>query len=357
MKSGGHFRPMNSDVYVRTLAARDSLDALTALLHRAYAPLAAQGLNFTAATQSAEHTRKRAAEGQCFVAEGGGAGGGDIVGTVTVCGPYEVESAPWTADVPWFRDRDTAHFHQFAVDPQRQGQGVGQRLLAACEDWARKNGYRRMALDTAEPATALRALYRRLGYGDVGQVQWQGKNYRSVILQKSLDQSPLRAHLQTMARYNLWATQRLCRQLAGLSEADYRRDAGLFFKSIHGTLNHLLVGEHLLWFARFAEGGSRVTALDAEAEPERIRLQSRLQDGALAWLPLIEVWPEERLLGTLDYRRIGGQPISLPFAATLAHVFNHGTHHRGQITAALTAMGQKCPELDMVWMLQEERVA
>ena len=345
---------MKDEVQVRPLAARDSFDALTALLQRAYAPLAAQGMNFTAATQSAEITRKRAAEGQCFVAEGGGAGGGEIVGTVTVCGPYEVESAPWTAEVPWFRDRDTAHFHQFAVDPRLQGQGVGRRLVAACEDWARKNGYRRMALDTAEPATALRALYRRLGYGDVGQVQWLGKQYRSVIMQKSLDSSPLREHLQTLARYNLWATKRLYAQLAVLPEADYRRHAGLFFKSIHGTLNHLLVGEHLLWFARFAEGDSRVTALDAEVEPDRYRLQTRLQEGALAWLPLIEVWSEERLLGMLDYRRIGGQPVSLPFAATLAHVFNHGTHHRGQITAALTAMGHACPELDMVTMLQEE---
>jgi uncharacterized damage-inducible protein DinB len=44
----------------------------------------------------------------------------------------------------------------------------------------------------------------------------------------------------------------------------------------------------------------------------------------------------------------------LPFAATLAHVFNHSTHHRGQITAALTAMGQPAPELDMVYMLQAE---
>lgn len=346
---------MKSSVHVRLLAARDSLHALTALLHRAYAPLAAQGMNFTAATQSAEHTGKRVAEGQCFVAEADGAGGGEIVGTATVCGPYDVESAPWTADVPWFRDRDTAHFHQFAVDPQQQGKGVGQRLVAACEDWARKNGYRRMALDTAEPAGALRALYRRLGYGDVGQVQWQGRHYRSVIMQKSLDRSPLREHLQTLARYNLWATKRLCTQIASLPEAEYRRDAGLFFKSIHGTLNHLLVGEYLLWFARFAEGASSVTALDMEAEPDRQRLQERLQEGALAWLPLIEVWPEERLLGSLDYRRMQGQAVSLPFAATLAHVFNHGTHHRGQISAALTAMGHKCPELDMVLMLQEER--
>jgi uncharacterized damage-inducible protein DinB/GNAT superfamily N-acetyltransferase len=335
---------------IRPLAARDSFEALTGLLHRAYRPLAAQGLNFAAATQSTESTRRRAAEGQCFVA----VAGAELVGTVTVCGPYDEETAPWTAEVPWFRERDTAHFHQFAVDPQWQRRGLGRRLVQACEQWARKSGYRRMALDTAEPAAELRGLYQRLGYADVGQVQWQGRSYRSVIMQKSLDRSVLREHLQTLARYNLWATQRLAAHVNVLTEADYRRDVRLFFKSIHGTLNHLLVGEHLLWFARFAEGASAVTALDIEAEPDRARLQERLGEGALAWLPLIEVWPEERLLGTLTYQRINGQTVTLPFAAALAHVFNHGTHHRGQITAALTAMGHACPELDMVFMLQEE---
>ena len=47
-------------------------------------------------------------------------------------------------------------------------------------------------------------------------------------------------------------------------------------------------------------------------------------------------------------------PQSLPFAITLAHVFNHGTHHRGQITAAVTAIGHEAPELDLVFMLQAE---
>ena len=335
---------------IRPLAARDSLDALTALLHQAYAPLAAQGLNFTAATQDAQTTRRRAAEGQCFVATRAG----ELVGTVTVCGPYEVDSAPWTTDVPWFRDRDTAHFHQFAVAPGLQGQGLGQRLIKTCEDWARGGGFRRMALDTAEPAAQLRALYRRMGYADVGQVQWQGKNYRSVIMQKALDSSPLRDHLQTMARYNLWATKRLLTQVDGLPEADYRRDVGLFFKSVHGSLNHLLVAEQLLWFPRFARGESPVMALDAEAEPDRAQLRSRLSAGALAWMPLIESWPESRLAGQLDYRRSNGQPCSLPFVGALAHVFNHSTHHRGQITAALTALGQPCPVLDLAAMLQAE---
>ena len=47
-------------------------------------------------------------------------------------------------------------------------------------------------------------------------------------------------------------------------------------------------------------------------------------------------------------------PAVLPFAAALAHVFNHGTHHRGQVTAALTAMGRPCPELDLALMLVQE---
>lgn len=341
------------DLQVRPLAARDSFDTLTALLHRAYAPLAAQGLNFTAATQTVEVTRQRAAEGQCFVAEIGGT----LVGTVTVCGPFDVETAPWTTDVPWFRERDTAHFHQFAVDPSQQRRGVGRQLLEACERWARRHGYKRMALDTALPAEQLRALYRRHGYADVGQVQWAGKSYRSVIMQKPLERSLLREQLQGLARYNVWATRRLLSAVDALPEADYRRDLGLFFKSVHGTLNHLLVAEHLLWLRRFAEGASPVLALDAEAEPERAALRERLLEGALAWLSLLEVWPVERLQGTLSYRRMDGQAVNLPFAATLTHVFNHATHHRGQISAVLTQLGQPAPLLDMVAMLQEEATA
>ncbi|RID97093.1 DinB family protein [Simplicispira hankyongi] len=165
------------------------------------------------------------------------------------------------------------------------------------------------------------------------------------------------AHFQTLARYNVWATARLLESVAAVSDGAYRRDVGLFFKSIHGTLNHLLVGEHLLWFRRFAEGISPKVALDAEVEPGRVALAERLQAGATCWAPLIASWPEQRFAGTLDYTTMRGTPVSLPFAATLAHVFNHGTHHRGQITAALTALGQPCPELDLVYFLQTEATA
>jgi uncharacterized damage-inducible protein DinB/GNAT superfamily N-acetyltransferase len=334
---------------IRPLAARDSLDALTALLHLAYAPLAAAGLNFTAATQTKDTTAKRAAEGQCYVATLAGR----MVGTVTVCGPYAEGAAPWANAVPWFRERNTAHFHQFAVHPEVQGRGLGRRLVATCEHWALHRGYRRMALDTAEPAAELRALYTRLGYADVGHVQWDGKTYRSVIMQKALDRSPLREHLQTMARHNLWATRRLLDACDALPESEYRRDAGLFFKSVHGTLNHLLVAQEL-WFSRFAENVSPRIALNAELETDRARLRERLVEGALAWLPMLDVWPDARLTGRLDYQRTSGEAMSLPFHAVLAHVFNHGTHHRGQITAALTGFGHPAPELDLPYLLAEE---
>ncbi|MFM8757104.1 MAG: DinB family protein [Limnohabitans sp.] len=163
-----------------------------------------------------------------------------------------------------------------------------------------------------------------------------------------------RAHFLQLARYNVWATRRLLDAVALLPESDYRKDCGLFFKSIHGTLNHLLVGEHMLWYPRFARGVSPTVELNAEIEPERERLGQALKGGAANWLPLIESWPAERFDGVLNYTNMRGQAMSLPFAATLAHVFNHGTHHRGQITAALTACGLPAPELDLVFLLQEE---
>jgi uncharacterized damage-inducible protein DinB len=161
-------------------------------------------------------------------------------------------------------------------------------------------------------------------------------------------------YFATLARYNVWATRRLLEHVDALPEADYRSDAGLFFKSVHGTLNHLLVAEHELWFERFARGVSPRRRLDEQLETDRARLRERLLEAAPRWLALIGSFDAARWGGRIDYTTTHGIAQSLPFAPTLAHVFNHGTHHRGQITAAITAMGHTCPELDMVWMLQAE---
>lgn len=162
---------------IRPLAPADSLADLTSLLHRAYARLAAMGLNYTAADQTPEVTAQRIAGGQCFVAERDGR----LVGTVLVHPTYARN------DCAWFTRPGVAAFHQFAVEPALQRRGVGRALLAACEAWARREGFAELAMDTAEPATHLVALYTRLGWQPVGHVQWPGKVYRSVVLSKALE--------------------------------------------------------------------------------------------------------------------------------------------------------------------------
>ncbi len=161
-------------------------------------------------------------------------------------------------------------------------------------------------------------------------------------------------HFKNWAHYNEWATARLLHALEAVSDQDYRRDVGLFFKSIHGTLNHLLVGEHQLWYRRFAEGISPKIALDSEMVSDRKMLVTQLLESTRNWQPLIESWSGQRFDGVLNYTTMRGAAASLPFAMTLTHVFNHGTHHRGQITAAMTHMGYSCPELDMVYCLQKQ---
>lgn len=170
---------------LRPLATTDAIPEITALLHRAYAPLGAAGMNFTAVDQGDEMTRERIARGQCFVAEQGGR----LVGTVTVNGVFDPNRHGWARATPWFFRQDVAHLHQYAVDPALQGGGIGAALMAACEQWAREQGHRAIALDTAMPAAHLRARYARAGYAEVAQVQWDGKTYRSVIMLKRLDAS------------------------------------------------------------------------------------------------------------------------------------------------------------------------
>jgi GNAT superfamily N-acetyltransferase len=168
---------------IRPLLPSDSLEELTALLHAAYASLAAQGWNFTAVDQSVAMTRERLAEAQGFVAERDGR----LVGTVAVRGPKPPGEA-YIADPPppLYTTPGTAILAQLAVHPDCRGEGLGERLMTAAEAWARDQGFVQLALDTAEPAQALRRRYERRGYATVGRIQWQGKTYVSVLMSKPL---------------------------------------------------------------------------------------------------------------------------------------------------------------------------
>jgi uncharacterized damage-inducible protein DinB len=158
-----------------------------------------------------------------------------------------------------------------------------------------------------------------------------------------------RDHFLMLARYHVWATKELLdRHVAALSDGEYRRDVGLFFKSVHGTLNHLLLTDRHLWFERFARGVSPARKLDEQVHTGRAELFAALRAATQEWIPAIESWDEARFDGDLTYTSTAGITRAVPFAAALSHVFNHGTHHRGQISAAITMLGHACPEIDLL---------
>jgi predicted N-acetyltransferase YhbS len=157
-------------IHVRPLAETDSLEALTELLHRAYKPLADAGMRFVASHQDVETTRKRCVRGQCFVATEGEI----ILGTITLYGPTP------TSGCTWYRREDVWHFGQFAVEPTRQGMGIGRQLLDIVEEVSRQAG-------AAELATDLFAFYEKHGFRKVDIVTWgDAVNYSSVVMSKKL---------------------------------------------------------------------------------------------------------------------------------------------------------------------------
>ena len=162
----------------------------------------------------------------------------------------------------------------------------------------------------------------------------------------------LHQHLRLMADYHHWATQRLLERVGLLPEADYRRDTAQFFKSVHGTLNHLLLVEHL-WQARLAGGIYPASGLDMELETDRDALRSRLLAFARGWRAFVDALSPQEVAGDLAYRSMKGESFVMPYASLVLHVFNHATHHRGQISTILTQLDVETPVMDLPYFLAE----
>jgi predicted N-acetyltransferase YhbS len=167
---------MRESPTIRPWHETDDLCALTALLHRAYKPLADAGMRFVASHQDNSMTRERIAQGRCFVAEVDSAVAGAIV--------YYPPGAKSGCD--WYRRPGVAVFGQFAVEPTLQRRGLGSDIVRAVEAAAIADGAAELALDTSEHAAGLLAYYHKLGFRLVAFTQWDAVNYRSVVMSKRL---------------------------------------------------------------------------------------------------------------------------------------------------------------------------
>jgi len=157
-------------------------------------------------------------------------------------------------------------------------------------------------------------------------------------------------HARTMASYNRWMNGRLYDCAAQLSDADRKRDAGAFFKSIHGTLNHLLLGDRI-WMGRFTGKPFAVKSLGEElyADFAELRKAREAADDEIdAWAAKLT---EAALAGDLTYTSaVNPQPRRYPLWLTVTHFFNHQTHHRGQLTTLLKQQGIDPGVTDLIWL-------
>jgi uncharacterized damage-inducible protein DinB len=162
---------------------------------------------------------------------------------------------------------------------------------------------------------------------------------------------PLLANYRFLAGYNRWFNARLYDACGQLPEAERRRDRGAFFRSIHGSLNHILWGDRM-WLQRFAAQGADFPALAREllelpagAVHETVLHEDwqQLRAARAALDVAIEEWvrdmPPAFLLHTMRYANTKGRQREHPTWQAMTHFFNHQTHHRGQVTTLLSQAG------------------
>ena len=158
----------------------------------------------------------------------------------------------------------------------------------------------------------------------------------------------MKQHFAMMAGYNTWCNERLYEVAAQLSDADYRADRGAFFKSVHGTLNHLLVADRI-WMGRFTGEGEAPNRLDAILFEDFAELRAAREKEDARIVTYIDRLSEADLAGRFRYRTITNPTdIEQPLAPALMHFFNHQTHHRGQVHCLLTGLGHEAPSLDLL---------
>lgn len=165
-------------------------------------------------------------------------------------------------------------------------------------------------------------------------------------------------YIRTMAAYNEWQNESVYAAADGLSDTERRRDRKAFFGSIHNTLSHLLWGDQI-WMSRFAgtpapKSGSIAESVDHVADWADLTRERRSFDGVIReWAERVD---RDWLAGSMTwFSAAAGREITAPRRLLVAHMFNHQTHHRGQVHAMLTAAGATPDDTDLMLLaLREE---
>jgi uncharacterized damage-inducible protein DinB len=153
-----------------------------------------------------------------------------------------------------------------------------------------------------------------------------------------------------MADHGRWMNRKLYEVCAGIPDAERKRDLGAYFRSIHGTLNHLLLVDRL-WLGRITGKEFRIRSLDQElyADFDELRHEREIADGQIA--DLISGLKPSHLPEPVSYVSfLKNTEVTLPLGVVLTHFFHHQTHHRGQITTLISQLGYEFGDTDLIYM-------
>ena len=156
---------------------------------------------------------------------------------------------------------------------------------------------------------------------------------------------------KTFARYNAWANRRLYAACTQLEDQAYYAERQAFFGSIHRTLNHLVLGDRI-WFGRIEGKPFAVTGLDQVLYDDRHALRAARVEEDERIQRVVDGLTDARIAGDLVYQTTTGTPQRTNLGLVLSHVFNHQTHHRGQVHTLLSQAGQDPPSLDMIQFIR-----
>jgi uncharacterized damage-inducible protein DinB len=149
-------------------------------------------------------------------------------------------------------------------------------------------------------------------------------------------------NFRQLADYNHWANKRIYAAALQMPDEQYRRPTGVFFNSLHGTLNHLLVTDRI-WLRRLTGEGEAPSRLDAILFEDRNELaRARMAEDARLQR-VINAYDEADLDREIAYQNTAGVPYQQALGGILLHLFNHQTHHRGHAHACCSILTSKEP--------------
>lgn len=177
---------------------------------------------------------------------------------------------------------------------------------------------------------------------------------------------PLKENLLLLAEYNQWMNVRLYKSSSELDEESLSKDQGAFFKSVLGTLNHIVVGD-IIWLKRiaaelppynslnFIRSLPKPKALDSVIDTNIISLSELRASIDSAILRFISDLREEELSKPISYKDTKNNPYVKELGFLLQHLFNHQTHHRGQVSTLLTQQGIDIGVTDLLSLIPEAK--